>query len=129
MKTPLTSAVPNVGAHKAATRVGWPSKSKAIARPPRDARKAYLAVLAWSFTLFNSVRVLAYLPTVWAIHVSGDASQHSLWTWLTWLGANVTMAAWLYEQNDQRVNRAVIVNTGNACMCLVTVAVIVAYRL
>jgi hypothetical protein len=37
----------------------------------------------------------AYLPTLWAIHVSGDSSQHSLWTWATWFGANVTMAAWL----------------------------------
>jgi hypothetical protein len=92
-------------------------------------RTRYLAALTWAFTLFNSVRVLAYLPTVWAIHASGDSSQHSLWTWLTWLGANATMAAWLYEQNGQRFGRAVIVNIGNACMCLITVSVIVAYRL
>lgn len=89
----------------------------------------YLTLLTWSFTLFNTVRVLAYLPTLWAIHRSGDSSQHSLWTLLIWLGANVTMAAWLDEQNGQRLNRLVLVNASNAGMCLVSVAVIVGYRL
>lgn len=98
------------------------------APPAGTSRTTYLAVLTWAFTLFNSVRVLAYLPTVWAICVSGDSSQHSLWTWLTWFGANSTMAAWLYEQNGQRADRTVLVNVGNACMCLVTVGVIVAFR-
>jgi hypothetical protein len=92
-------------------------------------RQAYLMALTWAFTFFNSVRVIAYLPTLWAIHASGDSSQHSLWTWCTWLGANVTMAAWLYEHNGQRVNRAVAVNIGNATMCALTVGLIVTYRL
>jgi hypothetical protein len=92
-------------------------------------RQAYLMALTWAFTFFNSVRVMAYLPTLWAIHASGDSSQHSLWTWCTWLGANATMAAWLYEHNGQRVNRAVVVNIGNATMCALTVGLIVAYRL
>jgi hypothetical protein len=104
-------------------------QTSSLASPRGRPRAAYLAVLTWTFTLFNSVRVIAYLPTVWAITESGDSSQHSLWTWLTWLGANVTMAAWLYEQNGQRADRAVLVNVGNACMCLLTVAVIVSYRL
>lgn len=90
---------------------------------------SYLRVLTWAFTLFNTGRVFAYLPTLWAIHVSGDASQHSLWTWLTWLGANATMTAWLYEHNGGRVDRAVLVNIGNAVMCLATTATIVFYRL
>jgi hypothetical protein len=92
------------------------------------ARPTYLAVLTWAFTLFNSVRMLSYLPTMWAIQASGDSSQHSLWTWCTWLGANVTMAAWLYEQNGQRLSRAVAVNLGNAAMCAATVALIAAHR-
>lgn len=95
---------------------------------PHRARRAYLAALTWAFTLFNSVRMLSYLPTMWAIYGSGDSSQHSLWTWLTWLGANVTMAAWLYEQNGRRVGRAVIVNLGNATMCAATVMLIAALR-
>ena len=73
----------------------------------------YLAVLTWLFTLFNSVRVLAYLPTLLAVFNSGDSSQHSLLTWLTWVGANATMAAWLYEHNGRRLNRAIAVNACN----------------
>jgi len=65
--------------------------------PPNSG--TYLAVLTWLFTLFNSVRVLAYLPTLLAVFNSGDSSQHSLLTWLTWVGANATMAAWLFEHN------------------------------
>ncbi|MCR5864028.1 hypothetical protein [Aquincola sp. J276] len=95
---------------------------------PQRARRAYLAALTWGFTLFNAVRMLSYLPTMWAIYGSGDSSQHSLWTWLTWLGANVTMAAWLYEQNGQRMGRAVFINLGNATMCAAMVMLIVALR-
>jgi hypothetical protein len=95
----------------------------------RRPRALYLAVLTWAFTLFNTVRVIAYLPTIWAIHSSGDSSQHSLWTWLTWLGANATMAAWLYEQNGQKCERAVLVNVGNATMCLATAVLILVHRL
>jgi hypothetical protein len=98
------------------------------AQPTASAREVYLALLTWAFTLFNSVRVFSYLPTLWAIHTSGDSSQHSLVTWLTWLGANVTMALWLYEHNGQRCNRAVMVNAGNAAMCVVTALLIVWHR-
>ena len=97
------------------------------ARAP-SSRSTYLTVLTWAFTLFNSVRALSYLPTMWAIWDSGDSSQHSLWTWFVWVGANLTMAAWLYEQNGQRLSKAVIVNLGNTAMCAVTAALIVAHR-
>jgi uncharacterized RDD family membrane protein YckC len=92
------------------------------------ARRAYLALLTWAFTLFSALRAVSYLPTMWAIQVSGDSSQHSLWTWCTWLGANLTMAAWLYENSGQRLGRAVLVNLGNATMCGVTVMLIAAHR-
>jgi hypothetical protein len=95
---------------------------------PRVWRKRYLTALTWTFTLFNSIRVLAYLPTLWALHRSGDSSQHSLLTWLIWLGANSTMALWLYEQHGQRWTRAALVNVGNAVMCGVIAVVIVALR-
>ncbi len=91
-------------------------------------RQVYLLVLTWAFTLFNALRSLSYLPTLWAIHASGDSSQHSLWTWCTWLGANITMAAWLYEQGGQRLGRAALVNIVNALMCASTVALIAVHR-
>jgi hypothetical protein len=99
--------------------------------PPRGksvARAAYLRTLTFTFALFSSVRVLAYLPTIWAIHQTGDSSQHSIWTWLTWAGANVTMAAWLYEENGQRLNRAIFVSLCNAAMCAATTALIAFHR-
>lgn len=96
---------------------------------PAARHPLYLALLTWSFTLFSSVRVFADLPTIAAIVRSGDAGQHSLWTWLTWLGANATMAAWLYEHNGQRVNKAIAVNAANAAMCAVTAGVILLHRL
>ena len=95
---------------------------------PSPTRGTYLRVLAWAFTLFNSVRVVAYLPTMWAICQSGDSSQHSLWTWCTWLGANATMAAWLYETHERRIDRVVMVNAGNAAMCAAVVVLILAQR-
>jgi len=94
-------------------------------RPPRLTR---LAMLGWLFTIFNSVRVFAYVPTLWAIHSSGDSSQHSMATWAIWVGANATMAAWLYENNERRLNRAIAVNIGNALMCLATLVLIALYR-
>ena len=47
----------------------------------------------------------------------------------TWVGANATMAAWLYEQAGQRVNRAMLVSAGNTAMCAATSALILWYRL
>lgn len=91
-------------------------------------RQRYLAVLGCLFAFFSAVRVLAYLPTLWAVVQSGDSSQHSLWTWFTWAGANLTMAAWLYEQQGQLWNRAVAVNLVNATMCVATFVTIAALR-
>lgn len=83
------------------------------APPPRRS----LPWLSGAFALFNSLRIVAYLPTLAAIQASGQADQHSLFTWLTFLGANATMALWLHEQNGRRINRAVAVNAFNALMC------------
>lgn len=97
--------------------------------PPASSRRSgYMTALVWSFTFFNSLRVLAYLPTMVSIWQTGQSDQHSLLTWLTWVGANVTMAAWLYEQNGGHLNRAVMVNVCNAAMCTATVALIAWFR-
>lgn len=76
-----------------------------------------LRMLSGAFALFNGLRIAAYLPTLVAIQTSGQSDQHSLFTWLTFLGANATMALWLHEQNGRRMNRAVAVNAFNALMC------------
>ncbi len=91
-------------------------------------RRTYLTVLTWAFTLFNSIRLVSYMPTMWSIQVSGDSSQHSLWTWCIWFGANLTMAAWLYEQNGQKPSRPAMVSVGNAILCAVTVVLVAIHR-
>jgi transposase InsO family protein len=92
-------------------------------------RDAYLATLGGLFALFNSARVVAYLPTIWAVAARGDSSQHSLWTWLCFLGGNATMALWLWEQNGRTTNRAIVVSACNALMCTGIVGVIAWTRL
>lgn len=104
------------------------TRSPGQSRPGRTLRQHYLSVLGWAFALFSTVRVVAYLPTVWAIVQSGDSSQHSLWTWVTWAGANATMSAWLYETQGQRFTRAAAVSACNAAMCVLTLLTILAYR-
>ena len=96
---------------------------------PGMPRSAYLAVLGSLFALFNAARVLAYFPTMWAVALSGNSSQHPLWTWITFLGGNASMAAWLWEQNGQHCNRAVLASGGNALVCLAIVGVIAWTRL
>lgn len=114
-------------------RTGTAMTSPVEHRRPEGAvtpgRRLYLRLLTWAFTLFSSIRLVAYVPTLWAIHASGDSSQHSLLTWVTWAGANLTMAAWLYEQGEQRLNRAIVVNLGNSTMCTAASVLIVWYRL
>jgi hypothetical protein len=83
------------------------------AHSPRREPRAATGV---AFTALNALRMLAYLPTLLAIHASGHTDQHSLFTWLTFCGANLTMALWLHEQHG-RVDRAVAVNALNALMC------------
>jgi hypothetical protein len=46
-----------------------------------------------AFALFNALRVVSYFPTFWAIHASGDSSQHSLMTWFVWSGKSAGWTA------------------------------------
>lgn len=92
------------------------------------ARTRYLAVLDWSFAVFSTLRLLTYMPTMWAIHESGNSSQHSLLTWLVWTAANSVMGASLYERSGRVVNKLVVVNAANATQCLVMSLLVAWYR-
>lgn len=105
-----------------------PAAAARGAREPLAPAGLYGRALAWAFTLFSSARVGAYVPTIWALWQSGDSQQHSLFTWITWAGANATMALWLWEQNGRRPSRTVVVNLCNAVMCAATLVLIVALR-
>jgi hypothetical protein len=92
------------------------------------ARVRYLAVLDWSFALFSTMRLLTYIPTMWAIHHSGSSSQHSLLTWMVWTGANFVMAASLYERSGRVLNKLIVVNAANAVQCLFMSLIVACYR-
>ncbi len=98
------------------------------AAPSAPLRTRYLSVMAWLFGVFNAARLVSYLPTLWVIGSVGDSGQHSLLTWLIWTGANLTMAAWLYEQEGHRVTRSVAVNACNSAMCMTTTVLIAVLR-
>lgn len=93
-----------------------------------DSPRRSLSLLSGTFALFNGLRIVAYLPTLAAIQGSGHADQHSLLTWFIFLGANLTMALWLRQQNGARLSRAVAVNAFNALMCGAIAASIVWVR-
>ena len=103
----------------------------AIDAPPghRGWRAWYLWALTWAFMVLTGARLIAYLPTTLAIVHTRDSSQHSLWTWLIWVGANLTMAAWLYEHNGHQFDKAIGVSLANAAACGLTSGVILWFRL
>jgi len=106
------------------------SEERARPSPPGATpcwRAVYRTALKWSFSLFNAARLLTYLPTIWAINQSANSDQHSLLTWSAWAGANLTMALWLRERSA-RLDRASVINFGNAAMCVVTCVVILYHR-
>ncbi len=111
--------------------IGWPSnRHVAGSQTPPSWRtcNTYLLVLTWGFIFFSAARVVSYLPMLWIVWQAQDSSQHSLWTWVVWLGGNLTMAAWLYEHNEGRIDHAVLVTLINAAMCAATLALVVWFR-
>jgi hypothetical protein len=97
------------------------SISAAVASP-------YQRLLLGAFALFNAMRVVSYLPTFWAIHASGDSSQHSLWTWFVWFGSNLATGLWQREHSRRRMTGTVAVLLTNAAMCAAAIVMIAAYR-
>lgn len=102
------------------------SRALACAPPPTRLRERAVAV---AFELFGWARLVAYLPTLWAIHASADASQHSAATWLVWLGSHVATALWLHERGSGRTDRAIAMLLANAGMCSATLLLIAWHRL
>lgn len=92
------------------------------------APSCYLQWLGLAFSVFSFLRVLSYMPAMLAIWQQRDSSQHSVLTWLIWTGSNLTMCAWLFEQNGRRMNGASWVCLANTGMCSCTLVLVLAFR-
>ncbi len=107
---------------------GMPLPAAAGPAPSRPTPSRYLRLLTLAFTVFSFLRVVSYLPAMLAIWQQGDSSQHSVLTWLIWTGSNLTMCAWLFEQNGRRMNGASWVCLANTSMCACSLALVLAFR-
>jgi len=99
------------------------AQDSATARPSR-----YATLVDWLFTVSSATRLLTYLPTMWTIYANANSSQHSLLTWIGWVGANASMTAWLYERAGRKLNKAIMVTAGTCVMCFATCLLIWAFR-
>lgn len=79
-------------------------------------------LLAVSFLILNALRILLYLPqlrTCWRDRQG--CPTINLWTWSSWLAANLSSALFMWVfLND---GWGLLLNLGNALMCLATVVV------
>ena len=79
-------------------------------------------IVALSFLIFNALRILLYLPqlrTCWRDRQG--CPTINLWTWSSWIAANLSSALYLWVfLNDAW---GLLLNLGNALMCLATVVV------
>lgn len=80
----------------------------------------YATLLSWAFLATNSMRILAYLPTIKKLLRSeATADCQSQLTWLLWSASNVTLALHLFESNHRQLNEMILIASGNALMCCI----------
>ena len=80
----------------------------------------YATVLSWAFLATNSIRVLAYLPTIKKLlRAEATADCQSQLTWLLWAASNLTLALHLFESNHRQLNEMILITGGNALMCCI----------
>ena len=80
------------------------------------------SLVALCFVVFNSIRILLYLPqlaTCW--RDDRGCSAINLWTWGSWIIANGSTGAYMWM--FQRDLLGLVLNLGNAGMCAAIVAV------
>ena len=82
------------------------------------------AVLKWTTNLTSSLRVITYAPTILTLFASADSTQYNLLSWSTWVIANASLTASLYDQNGRKFDYMIQINCCNTFMSLVTAAVI-----
>ncbi len=78
------------------------------------------------FCIFNLGEVLTYYPTIRKLRTPGCTGDgQSVWTWVTWIMANATLALHLYVVSGYRVNDLVCLNLANLTMCSICLRYVV----
>lgn len=84
------------------------------------------SLLAISFTVSNSLRVLFYLPQFYKfIKAEESLDSHSLFMWISWIVANLTVAIYFFI--DSGLDQKALLNLANSLMCAVG-ALIIFYK-
>jgi hypothetical protein len=72
------------------------------------------------FCIFHLGRVFTYYHTIQKLRTPGCTGDgQSVWTWITWILANATLALHLYVASGYRLNDVVWLNLANLAMCCV----------
>ena len=80
-------------------------------------RAWYLRGLTWAFMVLTTARLLGDPPAGLAMLQTRGSRNHSVWTWLIWVGANLSIALWMYENNGHQMDKAIGVSLANAVAC------------
>lgn len=81
------------------------------------------SLLAISFGISNSLRVLFYLPQFHKLIKAKDPLEsHSLFMWMSWIMANVTTTIYFFLQSG--LDQKVIITIANTTMCCIGASII-----
>ena len=79
----------------------------------------YADVVAMIFTVSNSLKALAYVPTIRKlVTLKQPAAGQSELTWMMWIVCNASLTLHLYELNGRAVNLLIASTVASAVMCL-----------
>ena len=83
--------------------------------------------LGLAFTVFNSLRVLFYVPQFKKlVKQKHNLDSHSLFMWFSWIFANATVAIYFVQLSGW--DEKSILNIANAFMCLIGFSIILYKR-
>jgi len=85
------------------------------------------SLLVVSFTVSNSLRVLFYLPQFHKFIKAKDSLEsHSLFMWMSWVVANLTVAIYFLIQSG--LDEKALLNFANSIMCGIGASIIMYKR-
>lgn len=84
-------------------------------------KEVYIVVLTYSYSFWNSVRILSYFPTILKLRrADADAGSYSQVTWVCWIFANLTYCLMLFHSKGNHFDALVAVPFSNVVFCSIT---------